>query len=89
MAEVCGAQAFPWASHDGIMKSLYVDLVVPGDRRKIGECPDPMGESIRRLTTLLVAFMIAMAGLFATTAAPASADYPDPPAGWHASQRLQ
>jgi len=36
---------------------------------------------MRRLTTLLVAFMIAMAGLFATTAAPAAADYPDPPGG--------
>jgi hypothetical protein len=36
---------------------------------------------MRRLTTLLVAFMIAMGGLFATTAAPASAQYQDPPGG--------
>lgn len=36
---------------------------------------------MRRLATLLVAFMIAMGGLFATTAAPASADYQDPPGG--------
>ncbi|MFV2019223.1 hypothetical protein [Micromonospora sp. LOL_023] len=36
---------------------------------------------MRRLTTLLVAFLIAMGGLFATTAVPASADYPDPSGG--------
>lgn len=40
-----------------------------------------MGVCVRRLTTLLVAFLLAMGGLFATTAAPASAQYQDPPGG--------
>lgn len=36
---------------------------------------------MRRLTTLLVAFLFAMGGVFATTATPASAQYEDPPGG--------